>query len=309
MQAPAMHLTGPLITNPVGFPGDSSEFVAKKSVRTPFLKMVIHFSAASPPIEPKLLTAVGEHLRIHGDSTVVSLQDAHVVCGVSADSVNRQQVINGQPSDSRRVTPKEEPDGAFLKGSNPVPRLSATLQFGFISRRHLRWRRENPFPDLAHERADHPHGVPPRRVDRADRLAKVLEERRTSKKTPPSAFKDLGDRTRQALRHSKGFRVVPIKHQAATHDIADRFVIPDVGIRPSDTWFGPTTSEGEPCYASKTVCRLRVEDVPLRPHRCLTKVTLRNRADDSLSLDRLKLPVNALALCMPIRTTDSGRRT
>jgi len=67
-------------------------------------------------------------------------------------------------------------------------------------------------------------------------------------------------------------------------------------FRPSDTWFGPTNHDGELCYASRTFCRLRIEEVPLRPNRCVTAVTVRNHADDDLPLDRLKLPVDALAL-------------
>ena len=67
-------------------------------------------------------------------------------------------------------------------------------------------------------------------------------------------------------------------------------------FRPSDTWFGPSTNEGELCYASRTAGTLQLSDTPIRPHRCLTAVTIRNRASDELLLDRLKLPVASLAL-------------
>jgi len=66
--------------------------------------------------------------------------------------------------------------------------------------------------------------------------------------------------------------------------------------RPSDTWFGPPTNAGELCYSSKTHCRMRIEEVPIRPHRSVTAVTVLNRTDEELRLDRLKIPVQALAI-------------
>jgi len=48
-------------------------------------------------------------------------------------------------------------------------------------------------------------------------------------------------------------------------------------FRPSDTWFGPNTREGELCYASRTHHRLRLEQIPARPHRAVTSVLVRNR--------------------------------
>jgi len=66
--------------------------------------------------------------------------------------------------------------------------------------------------------------------------------------------------------------------------------------RPSDTWFGPPTEEGELCYASRTFCRLLLDEVPLMPHRATTAVTIRNQTSDPLMLERLKLPVTSLGL-------------
>jgi hypothetical protein len=66
--------------------------------------------------------------------------------------------------------------------------------------------------------------------------------------------------------------------------------------RPSDTWFGPPTAEGELCYSSKTYCRMQIQELPIRPHRSVTAVTFRNRTSEELCLDRLKLPVDTLAL-------------
>jgi hypothetical protein len=67
-------------------------------------------------------------------------------------------------------------------------------------------------------------------------------------------------------------------------------------FRPSDTWFGPDTTEGELCYASRTFHRVRLEDVPVRPHRATTAVKIRNRARSMLSLERMQVPVMHLAL-------------
>ncbi len=73
--------------------------------------------------------------------------------------------------------------------------------------------------------------------------------------------------------------------------------------RPSDTWFGPSTREGELCYASRTSCRLRLDELPWRPHRAITPVLIRNRADSLLTLERLSLPVPLL----PLFATADGR--
>jgi hypothetical protein len=66
--------------------------------------------------------------------------------------------------------------------------------------------------------------------------------------------------------------------------------------RPSDTWFGPSTMEGELCYASRTHGRLNFENVSLQPHRAITQVIIRNRANDTLLVERLSLPVPYLSL-------------
>lgn len=66
--------------------------------------------------------------------------------------------------------------------------------------------------------------------------------------------------------------------------------------RPSDTWFGPDTLAGELCYASKTSARLHLEEAPVRPHRAITAVRIINRAESSLPLEKLKVPVPGLEL-------------
>jgi hypothetical protein len=67
-------------------------------------------------------------------------------------------------------------------------------------------------------------------------------------------------------------------------------------LRPSDTWFGPTTMEGELCYASQTYARFNLENLPIGPHHAVTQVTIKNRANTQLRVERLKLPVPYLAL-------------
>jgi hypothetical protein len=67
-------------------------------------------------------------------------------------------------------------------------------------------------------------------------------------------------------------------------------------FRPSDTWFGPDTMAGELCYAGRTRARFAIEDVVRRPHRVLTEITLDNRADDVLCVERISLPVQHLSL-------------
>jgi hypothetical protein len=67
-------------------------------------------------------------------------------------------------------------------------------------------------------------------------------------------------------------------------------------FRPSDTWFGPDTTEGELCYASRTFHRVRLEDIPVRPHRATTAVKIKNRAKSMLALERMQVPVTHLAL-------------
>lgn len=66
--------------------------------------------------------------------------------------------------------------------------------------------------------------------------------------------------------------------------------------RPSDTWFGPDTMTGELCYAGRASMRLHLEQLPLRPHRATSAVTIRNLKRDPLTIERLNLPVVHLSL-------------
>lgn len=66
--------------------------------------------------------------------------------------------------------------------------------------------------------------------------------------------------------------------------------------RLSDTWFGPSTMEGELCYATTSSGRLSLDDLPVRAHRAITPVQIRNNGEVPLKLEKLSLPVPFLAL-------------
>ncbi|HAW92473.1 MULTISPECIES: DUF432 domain-containing protein [unclassified Arsukibacterium] len=66
--------------------------------------------------------------------------------------------------------------------------------------------------------------------------------------------------------------------------------------RLSDTWFGPSTLHGELCYADKTQARHDRADLPVRPHRAVTAVTIENNANSMLVIDKLSIPLPYLAL-------------
>ncbi len=66
--------------------------------------------------------------------------------------------------------------------------------------------------------------------------------------------------------------------------------------RPSDTWFGASTREGEVCYASWTTCRTDLADLPVRPHRAVAPVRIRNRTQEPVLVERLNMPVLYLSL-------------
>lgn len=67
-------------------------------------------------------------------------------------------------------------------------------------------------------------------------------------------------------------------------------------VRPSDTWFGPNTMEGDLCYASQATARLHIEDLPPRPHRSISSVRIKNNSEFKLHIERLKIPVSNLSL-------------
>lgn len=66
--------------------------------------------------------------------------------------------------------------------------------------------------------------------------------------------------------------------------------------RPTDTWFGPNTRQGQLAYGSRTRCRSALADLPRRPQRAVVPVVVRNRTEGTLVMERLSLPVPNLPL-------------
>ncbi|MEQ8857998.1 MAG: hypothetical protein RIC56_05075 [Pseudomonadales bacterium] len=64
----------------------------------------------------------------------------------------------------------------------------------------------------------------------------------------------------------------------------------------SDTWFGPSSREGELCYSGRTHARIDRSELPRRAHRVVTPVRVRNEADTPLPLEKLSLPVQVLSV-------------
>jgi hypothetical protein len=77
----------------------------------------------------------------------------------------------------------------------------------------------------------------------------------------------------------------------------DGHVLIEVPVqRPSDTWFGANTLEGELCYASRTSARTDRSALSFTPHRVATPIEIRNHGSDTLKVEQLRVPLPALAL-------------
>ncbi len=74
-------------------------------------------------------------------------------------------------------------------------------------------------------------------------------------------------------------------------------------LRPSDTWFGPSTMYGELCYAVRTSARLKLENLPVRPHRIVSTVRITNHGNTNLAFERMKIP----ALQMSVYSAADGQ--
>ncbi len=66
--------------------------------------------------------------------------------------------------------------------------------------------------------------------------------------------------------------------------------------RPSDTWFGQSTREGEVCFAARTRAILNLDAVPFHPFRAITPVNISNQGEEPLLLERLLLPIPQLSI-------------
>ena len=78
--------------------------------------------------------------------------------------------------------------------------------------------------------------------------------------------------------------------------VADKILVDIPVNRPSDTWFGPNTTEGELCYFSLTRARTSQSEVTVYPHRATTKVTVVNQSENLLRIERLRVPTQLLNL-------------
>jgi len=72
---------------------------------------------------------------------------------------------------------------------------------------------------------------------------------------------------------------------------------------PKEAWLGPSTMDGELCYATRTVGRLSLSDATLRPHRVVTPVSIHNDANSPFLCDQVNLPVRRLS----VYASDMGR--
>lgn len=79
--------------------------------------------------------------------------------------------------------------------------------------------------------------------------------------------------------------------QGSNHPLLDV-----AAVRMSDTWFGPSTMEGELCYATTITGRLYLDDLPVRAHRAITPLRIKNNGAAPLKLEKLSLPVPFLSL-------------
>lgn len=70
--------------------------------------------------------------------------------------------------------------------------------------------------------------------------------------------------------------------------------------RPSGTWFGPDTQTGELCFANRTRLQLHRERLVHSPLRATTRLLLRNRTDEVLTLSQFKLPAPSLDLLLSV---------
>jgi hypothetical protein len=73
-------------------------------------------------------------------------------------------------------------------------------------------------------------------------------------------------------------------------------LLEEASHRPSDTWFGESTREGELCYATRTRATLDRAELPICAHRALSVVHIRNRAASVLEIEKVKLPAPNMSL-------------
>ncbi|HBY87779.1 MAG TPA: hypothetical protein DEO86_18140 [Colwellia sp.] len=66
--------------------------------------------------------------------------------------------------------------------------------------------------------------------------------------------------------------------------------------RPSDSWFGRSTIDGQLCYAKYTSAKTQLDELDLHPHRATTSIMVVNSHHKALTINRVNVPVNYLHL-------------
>jgi hypothetical protein len=66
--------------------------------------------------------------------------------------------------------------------------------------------------------------------------------------------------------------------------------------RPSDSWFGGSTIDGQLCYAKYTSAKTKIDELELHPHKATTPIMVINSHNKELTINRINVPVNHLNL-------------
>jgi hypothetical protein len=74
-------------------------------------------------------------------------------------------------------------------------------------------------------------------------------------------------------------------------------------VRPSDTWFGRNTVQGEVCYTTRVLGRTDLNQLPPRAFRVVTPVTVVNSGTTMLPVERINMPTPYL----PVYAAENGR--
>ena len=67
-------------------------------------------------------------------------------------------------------------------------------------------------------------------------------------------------------------------------------------IKSPKTWFGETTTAGHVCYSTRIKAVLDKKELVNRPYRATSQLMIENRGEDSLHVERLKVPAPHLSL-------------
>jgi hypothetical protein len=91
------------------------------------------------------------------------------------------------------------------------------------------------------------------------------------------------------------FISTPIWFYAETHP-SGKCLVDKPFWRPSDSWFGSSTIDGQLCYAKYTSAKTKLDELDLHPHRATTSIMVVNSHNKALTINRINVPVNYLHL-------------